>query len=67
MLDYWVDGPQSYRMSDHTASHNWHPSTLTSFTSLQAQEGRIAQFNIGHMQFYVFNFNLCLFTVLDIK
>ena len=54
-----MDGPLGYRVSDHTASHNRHPSALASFTGLQAQEGMVAQFHIGHMQFYVFDFNLC--------
>ena len=59
MLDDWVYGNLGYRVSDHTASHNRHPPALASFTGLQAQEGRVVQFNIGHMQFYVFDFNLC--------
>ena len=54
-----MDDPASYRVSDHAACHNWYPSTLVSFASFQAQECRVAQFNVGHMQFYVFDFNFC--------
>ena len=59
MLYHRVNDSAGYGMSDHTASHNGYPSALAGFTGLQAQEGRVAQFDIGHMEFDVFNCNFC--------